>query len=99
LDSGRSGQLLIHTEASLIMLATIGTGQFIGGCIEDVIWIGVGAYVVWFWPRRVRRAVQAGTISDEQGQAKLKRFNPRFGYLIVIFGLVRLADEFSKYYL
>jgi len=81
------------------MLATIGTGQFIGSCVEDLIWVGVGVYVVWFWPRRVRRDVQAGTMSDEQGRAKLKKFNPRIGYLIAIFGLVRLADEFSKYYL
>jgi len=81
------------------MLATINTGQFIGECVENIIWIGAGVYVVWFWPRRVRRDIQAGAISDEQGRAKLKKFNPRFGYLIILLGLLRVADGLSKYYL
>ena len=83
---------------SLIMLATISTGQFIGGCVENLIWVGVGAYVVWFWPRGVRRAIELGKTTEEQGAAKLKKFNPRLGYLIIIFGLVRIAEEVSRYY-
>jgi len=79
------------------MLAQIGTGQFIGGCVEGLIWVGVGVWVVWFWPHRVRRDVKSGKFTEEEGQAKLKKLNPRFGYLIVIFGLVRIAEGISKY--
>jgi hypothetical protein len=73
------------------------TGQFIGGCVEDVVWIGVGAYVAWFWPRRVRRDVRLQKISEQRALAKLKKFNPRLGYLIIIYGFVRLAMEVSEY--
>lgn len=79
------------------MLATIGTGQFIGGCVENLIWVGAGVYVVWFWPRRVRRDIQSGKTPEEQGLAKLKKFNPRLGYLIIVFGLVGIFVEISKY--
>ena len=79
------------------MLATIVTGQFIGGCVEDAFWIGVGVYVVWFWPRRIRRDISLGKTTKEQGLAKLKKFNPRLGYFIIIIGLMRAYEEFSSY--
>ena len=79
------------------MLASIGTGQFIGGCIGDLFWVGVGIYVVWFWPHRVRRDIASGKTPEADGLAKLKKFNPRFGYLIIIFGLVRIAEDISGY--
>ena len=79
------------------MLASISTGQFIGGCVEDLILVGVGVWVVWFWPRRVHRDIESGKTPEADGLAKLKKFNPRFGYLIIIFGLVRIADEISRY--
>ena len=79
------------------MFATIGTGQFIGGCVEDLIWVGIGTYVVWFWPRRVRRDIESGKTPVEQGLAKVNKFNPRLGYLIIIFGLARIAEEISRY--
>jgi len=79
------------------MFATIGTGQFIGGCVEDLIWVGAGIYVVWFWPRQVRRDIESGKTTEEQGLAKLKKFHPRLGYLIIIFGLARIAEEISMY--
>jgi hypothetical protein len=79
------------------MLATIGTGQFIGGCAENLIWVGAGVYVVWFWPRRVHRDIQSGKTLEVDGLAKLKKFNPRLGYLIIIFGLARIAGEITRY--
>jgi hypothetical protein len=79
------------------MFATIGTGQFIGGCVENALWIGVGVYVVWFWPRSVRRDITSGKTTEAQGLAKLKKFNPRLGYLIILWGLLRGVEELSNY--
>jgi hypothetical protein len=79
------------------MLASIGTGQFVGGCIEDLIWVGAGVWVVWFWPHRVHRDIASGKTPEADGLAKLKKFNPRLGYLIIIFGLARIAEEISRY--
>ena len=78
------------------MFATIGIGQLIGGCVEDLLWIGVGTCVVWFWPARVRRDIESGKTTEEQGIAKLKNFNPRLGYLIILFGLARLANDLLR---
>jgi hypothetical protein len=79
------------------MFATIGTGQFIGGCVEALMWVGAGIYIVWFWPIHVRRDIASGKVTEEQGLAKLKTFNPRLGYLVIVWGLVRVAEEFTKY--
>jgi hypothetical protein len=76
------------------MIAQIGFGQMIGEAVEALMWFGVGAYLVWFWPQRVRRDVQSGNLSASEADAKLKKFNPRFGYLVMIFGLVRVAGAF-----
>lgn len=78
------------------MIATISTGQLIGECVEAALWVGVGIYIVWFWPRQIQRQVQVGKISHEQGQSKLKKFNPRFGYLVMLFGLVRFIGPLFK---
>lgn len=79
------------------MLATIGTGQFIGECVEALVWVGVGIYVAWFRPCNIRREIAAGQITEEQGLARLKKFNPRLGYLIIIFGLIYIVSEIGKY--
>jgi len=78
------------------MTAAIGIGQLIGECVEALVWFGVGVYLVWFWPQRVHRDVQLGKLSAEEAQRKLKKFNPRFGYLVMLFGLVRVAGAFFR---
>jgi hypothetical protein len=62
----------------------IPTGQFIGSCIEHLLWMAVGAYLAWIRPRRLRRAVLAGKISEEQSQARLKQIPSYFGYIIMV---------------
>ena len=65
--------------------------------MDDLVLVGVGVYVVWFWPRHVRRDIDSGKCTEEQGRAKLKKFNPRLGYLIIIFGIARIGEEVLKF--
>lgn len=68
-------------------------GQLIGSCIENCIWVLVGFYIVFAWPRRVRRQVASGKLTEEAAQTRLKKFRPQFGYLLVVLGLVRLVSD------
>ena len=74
------------------MLSTIPIGQFIGSSIEHVLFLFVGAYIVFLWPRQVERQVARAKISREEGDARLKKVRPWFGYILIawsVFGFVR----------
>jgi hypothetical protein len=72
----------------------IPTGQQIGECVEYALFFGVGAYLAWFWPRRVRRQIESGKLTEEQGHQKLKKFSPLLGYLVMMAAIVFALSEF-----
>ena len=72
----------------------IPTGQLIGACIEYALWFGVGAYIAWIRPRRLRQQVEAGKISAEQREASLKKFSPFLGYLVMVAAIAFALSEF-----
>ena len=72
----------------------IPTGQLIGTCVEYAVWFGVGAYIAWFRPRRLRHQVQTGKISEEQRGAALKKFSPFLGYLVMIAAIAFALSQF-----
>jgi hypothetical protein len=69
-------------------------GQLIGTCVEYALWFSGGAYLAWFWPRRVHRDVQSGKISEEQGRQKLKKLSPLLGYLVMVAAIVFALSKF-----
>jgi len=75
------------------MLSVIPTGQLIGSAIDNCIWILAGAYFVFLWPKHIRRDVSSGKLTEEAAQAKLKKFNPKLGYLLIILGLLRITID------
>jgi len=66
----------------------------IGSCVEYALWFGAGAYLAWFWPRRVRRQIHSGKLTEEQGRQKLKKFSPLLGYLVMIAAIVFALSRF-----
>ena len=76
------------------MTAAIPTGQLIGSTIEYLVWFGAGAYLAWFWPRRIRHQVHSGKISHAKGQAKLKKLSPVVGYLLMIAAIAFALSNF-----
>jgi hypothetical protein len=72
----------------------IPTGQLIGACVEYAFWFGVGSYLAWFRPRRLRQAVESGRISEEQSRAKLKKLSPLLGYLVMVAAIAFALSQF-----
>jgi hypothetical protein len=69
-------------------------GQLIGSTIEHLLWFALGAYVAWIRPRRLRREVLAGKISEMECQAKLKQFSPLLGYLVMVAAILWILTDF-----
>ena len=76
------------------MSRDIPTGQLIGACIEYAIWFGVGAYLAWFRPYRLRQQVEIGKISAEQRDASLKKLSPVLGYLVMVAAIAFALSQF-----
>jgi hypothetical protein len=73
------------------MLATIPTGQFVGSTIEHVFFLLAGLYLTFLWPRQVERQVARAKITREEGDSRLKKLRPWFGYFLIawsVFGFV-----------
>jgi hypothetical protein len=58
------------------------------------LFFAAGAYLAWFWPRRVRHQIQSGKLTDEQGRQKLAKFSPLLGYLVMIAAIVFALSQF-----
>ena len=80
------------------MLATIPTGQFVGSTIEHVLILFGGAYLVFLWPKRVRRQVASGKISQEAADAKLKKIRPWFGWFLIAWSVFGFISDCSLYF-
>jgi hypothetical protein len=76
------------------MSRNISAGQLIGACVEYALWFGVGAYIAWLRPRRLKRQVESGKISAEQRAASLKKFSPFLGYLVMAAAIAFALSEF-----
>lgn len=76
------------------MSRDVQVGQLIGSCIEYALWFGVGAYIAWFRPGRLRRQAESGKISEEQKEVSLKKFSPLLGYLVMIAAIAFVLVQF-----
>ena len=72
-------------------------GQTIGDCSGYAAMFIAGAYIAWFLPRRVRRDVQAGKLSEERARQKLKKLSPLFGYLLMVASLLFVLSAVDIY--
>ena len=80
------------------MLSTIPTGQFIGSTIEHFVFLAAGTYVVFLWPRRIERQVASAKITREEGDVKLKKTRPWFGYFLSAWSLYGFVSDCFLYY-
>jgi len=80
------------------MLAIIPTGQFIGSSIEHVVFLSAGAYIVFLWPRRVERHVASAKITRKEGDARLKKLRPWFGYFLIAWSVSGFVYDCYLYF-
>ncbi|MGH8102789.1 MAG: hypothetical protein ACREIW_15945 [Chthoniobacterales bacterium] len=80
------------------MLATILRGQFVGSNIEHVVFLLGGAYIAFLWPRRVERQVASEKITRKEGDARLKKLRPWFGYLLIAWSVCGFVYDCYLYF-
>jgi len=60
--------------------------------------LSAGTYVVFLWPRRIERQVASAKITREEGDAKLKKVRPWFGYFLIAWSLYGFVSDCFLYY-
>jgi hypothetical protein len=78
------------------MLLVIPAGQFYGALIEDILWILLGIWLLYGWPRRIRRKVARGQLSREAAENKLRTFSPKWGYLALFVGIAETCVSLNQ---
>jgi Ca2+/Na+ antiporter len=76
------------------MLQPVHIGQFVGSCVWNIGIIAAGAYVALIWPRKLQNEIATGKLSNEEAQAKFKRFRPWCGYLIMAYGFLEIVSDY-----
>ena len=63
------------------MLLAIAPGQSFGDLISATILVFLGIWLLYVWPRSIRRQIERGSLSEENGQARLRMCPPKSGYV------------------
>jgi nicotinamide riboside transporter PnuC len=72
-------------------------GILYGELIELLFFALAGVWLLYAWPRAVRRQIERKEISEEDGKARLRKLPPKHGYLLMIMGLgLTFADLWQK---
>ena len=58
--------------------------EFWDAIFTGLILFSIGAYLLWLWPRRIRRKVRQNRLSEEEAESVLSKIPPRQGYLFVV---------------
>ena len=45
--------------------------DFVGRCIDNAIWLGIGIVGLLYYPWKIRRDVQADTLTEANGKSRL----------------------------
>ena len=79
-------------------VSTIPPGQFVGGLIETTLIFAGGLYLLLLWPRIIRRRVEAGRLSLAEAAEKLRKPNPKLGYLLFAIAAGQLIIELMQWF-
>jgi small-conductance mechanosensitive channel len=71
-------------------------GQLWGELISALILVLIGVWLLWFWPRNLRRKVDRKVISEETAENALSKIHPKQGYLLILIAVVLTFMEFWK---
>src|ERR1700738_1504496 len=77
-------------------LHSIPPGQFYGELIDALFWFIVGAWLLYVWPHPIRRNIDRDELTNEEGEAKLRRLPPKLGYVLIIFGIGQILLELQQ---
>ena len=58
---------------SFVMDKSFINADFVGRCIDNAIWLGIGIFGLLYYPGKIRRDIKAGTLTEEQGASRLQK--------------------------
>jgi hypothetical protein len=77
------------------MAAAIPYGQFVGGLVGGCFWVLVAIWLLYFWPRLVRRKMARGELDGNEAEAKLKK-TAILGYLFILIAVCDIITTLSQ---
>ena len=77
-------------------MRTINVGQFYGELIDALFWLIVGAWVLYGWPRSIRRKVDRNELTMRESEAKLRKFSPQLGYVFILIAISQIILELDQ---
>ena len=78
-----------------LMAAAIPYGQFVGGLVGGCFWVLVAIWLLYFWPRLVRRKMARGELDGNEAEAKLKK-TAILGYLFTLIAVCDIITTLSQ---
>jgi hypothetical protein len=77
-------------------MRTINVGQFYGELVDALFWLIAGAWVLYGWPRSIRRKIDRNELTTREGQARLRRFPPQVGYVFILIAIAQIIFELDQ---
>jgi hypothetical protein len=75
-------------------MRNIPQGQWIGGLIENSVWLGVGIYLTWFYSKRLDKQVVTGKLTPEEAANRKKTLGKYIGPLVMVLGILKIFSSF-----
>ncbi|SRR5216684_1892852 len=85
-----------QTRTFRVDVLSIPPGQFYGDLIDDLFWVIVGAWLPYLRPQRIRRKVDRGEITNEDGETELRKLPPKVGYVLIIVGIGQMVIQLEQ---
>jgi hypothetical protein len=65
------------------------TADFIGRCIDNAIWLGIGIVGLLYYPWKIRRDIASSILAEGQGKSRLQKVR-MLSYFAIAVGLLRI---------
>lgn len=71
------------------------TYDFIGRCLDAAIPLAIGIIGLLYYPRRIRRDIKSGNLTEGQGRMRLQKVKT-LSYFAILFGTYLIVQAFFK---
>ena len=61
--------------------------------LDGIIPVLIGATILYVWPRIIRRKIETGKLSKDEGESTLGRIPRQSGYILIIAGIAAMFAE------
>ena len=64
------------------------TADFVGRCIDNAIWLGIGIVGLLYYPWKIRRDIESSVLTEGQGKSRLQKVR-MLCYCAIAVGVLR----------